>query len=120
MQVYKNRGIIYAEYFLQMLNYRIERNDISCSIEMFNNCREQGYIIRVHKEDQRFDLEKGLTFYVYNNRWSDEPSFTWEDKETFDTLYSEEAWGARTVTCKTIDELVEEALKVYDNKFRGV
>ena len=116
MKVFKSKGIIYAEYFLNLLNYRIEDNEIGCSVEGFNNCREQGYIIRIHKDNERYNLESGLTFYVYNNRWSDEPSFTWENKETFETLYSEEAWEERTITCNSVEELVEKAIVIIEEK----
>ena len=118
MKVFKNRGIIYAQTFLDLLNYRVEDNNIGCSVESFNNCREQGFIIRVHSEDSRYDLSKGLTFYVYNNRWSDEPSITWEDKETFDTLYSEEAWSERTYTSSNIEDIVIKASELIENKLK--
>ena len=120
MKIFKTRGIIYCESFLQLLTYYLGDDDrIGCSIEMFNNCREQGYIIHLHWEDEkRFDENAGLTIYVYNNRWSDEPTFTWEDKETFDTLYSEDAWENRTITCKHIEDLVKEAVDIIRKKFK--
>ena len=118
MKVYKSRGIIYSQTFVDLLNYRLSDNEnIGATIEAFNNCREQGYIIRVHHDDaRRNDLEKGLTFFVYNNRWSDEPAITWEDKEMFDTIYSEEAWSERTETKEHVEDIVDIAIDLIERK----
>lgn len=118
MKIFKGKGIIYAQSFMELLSYRLSDNDnIGCSIEMFNNCREQGYIVRFHNEDEkRFDLENGLTLFIHNNRWSDEPTITYENKETFDVLYSEEAFNERQISFKSVEEMVEEASKLILNK----
>lgn len=118
MKIFKGKGIIYAQSFMELLSYRLSDNDnIGCSVEMFNNCREQGYIVRFHNEDEkRFDLENGLTLFVHNNRWSDEPTITYENKEIFDVLYSEEAFNERQISFKSVEEMVEEASKLILNK----
>lgn len=113
MKIYKKIGIIYSEYFLDLLSrYDYE---LECSVETFNNCREQGLIIRIESLD--FEDNKGLTFYVYNDRWSDKPSFTYEDKKSFGTLYSQDAWENRTITTDSVEELVKEADKLIIEKF---
>lgn len=121
MKIYKNRGFIYADYVLNYLGNYIERDDIYCHVDAFNNCREQGYIVTVHYEDRckwEDGKAEGLTLYLYNNRWSDEPSVTWENFASYDKLYSEEAWAERTKTFEHIEDLVIFVEKLIEENFK--
>lgn len=121
MEVFKNRGFIYGDYVLNYIEHYVERNDIYCHVEAFNNCREQGYIATIHYKDSSNYIDghlEGITFYLYNNRWSDEPSVTWENYASYDKLYSEEAWGERTKTFKHVEDLAIFTAEMIEEKLK--
>ena len=104
--LYKNKGIIMAEYILQMVNNRV-CDSVDGFVDTFNNCREQGYIIYIHKN------MKVLSIYVYANRHTDMPSITWEVDELMgDKIYSEDAYYNRTKCFETPDDTVEGIIEL--------
>lgn len=112
MTIYKNKGIIYSECFLQLLSNRVDIDNLTISVEVLDNCREQGYSMRV-----RNDKEEGLTFYVYAHRISGEPTITWENEAHYQNMFTEEAWLNRTETKENITDIVEIAEKLIEEKF---
>ena len=115
MNIYKNKGIGISQYFLDILSNRLDRKDIQASVEVFNNCREQGYIIRISTED--YTIRKGLTFYIYAQRNSDKPTMTWEDKLSYNDMYSEEAYRERTISKESVEELADTAIAIVYAKY---
>lgn len=112
MNIYKNKGIIYSECFLQLLSNCVDNDKLTISVEVLDNCREQGYSMRV-----RDDKEEGLTFYVYAHRNSDEPTITWENELRYENMFSEDAWINRTETKENIMDIVDIAEKLIEEKF---
>ena len=116
MEIRKDKGLIYSQYVLDFLGLYIDRKDITCSVTSFNNCREQGYILTFYNDDST----KGLTLYIYAHRVSDEPTITWENKATWEKLYSEDAWINRTKSFgyTEIRELTKFAVDLIEESFK--
>ena len=115
MKIFKNSGLTYAQTLIDLINNRFsDVEGIKGSVEGFNNCREQGLILRLYDSEYK----DGLTLYIHNNRWSDEPTITWEDKISYETLYSEEAFSERTYTNEHIDLVLDKAVELINKKFK--
>lgn len=117
--IYRHKGLIMADYILNKTIYELADrfDEIEGHVEGFNNCREQGYILCVRKNNdaEEFDPHKHfLSVYIYNNRHTDMPSLTWDYAYT-NKLYSEEAYEDRTECFATADEAVERLVNMIEN-----
>lgn len=112
MIIYKNRGLIYSECFLQLLNNFIDYDNLTISVQVLDNGREQGYTMRV-----RDDKNEGLTFYVYAHRNSGQPTITWENNLHYENMYTEQAWIERTKSCEGVEQIVDIAVGLIKERW---
>ena len=118
MKIYKNKGIIYSETILSFLNNRlIDNDDLEITVETFYNCREVGYVLRIHDEFYK----KSICIWTYANRWSDEPTISYDyinlPKEEAN-MYDEETWNERTITFKNCEDVVEKIVEIVEEYFK--
>ena len=100
--MYKNKGIIYAEAVASWLgNWEVDG-----WIETFNNCREQGYILRLENNT--------VTVYVYAHRNTDKLTISW-DEGYGDRMYSEDAYYNRTISFDTVEQAVDKIMKIIED-----
>lgn len=113
--------MIYKVKGLRVANYIVEEVIAYCTgwevpvdgwVEAFNNCREQGYIINV------FHNQTNLGIYVYCNRHTDMPSFTY-DIGFMDKIYSEDAYYNRTFSFDTADDTVNAITELIETFVKG-
>ena len=106
-----HRGLVMAEYIvnnaIDWVEYFNDNNnaDLTGVVEAFNNCREQGYILRIYPDKDFTNEEKRITFYVYNHRNTDLPTVSW-DKVYAGAIYSEEAFYSRRTQFDTCEQAV--------------
>ena len=118
MVTLKNHGIRYSEYVIDAINKRYaDETRIGASYETFYNCREMGYVLRVHDED----YEDCICIWIYGQRNSDEPTITWE--ETIipmenANMFNEESYYERTKTFNNVDDASEYAIDIIEEHFK--
>lgn len=116
MNLYKNKGITYAQCILESLLNYAEVDGLTAFVETFYNCREQGYMVKV--ENERGTKKIYMWFYAHRN--SDEPTITWSyERTSFDNMYDEESWTERTETYTSTDEVVIKANDLIKELFKG-
>ena len=116
MIIYKDKGLIYSEYILQQLIYFIDNENILGKVETFYNCRELGYLLRIHDKDYK----KGLCIWIYAHRNSDEPTITYEEKmypSESNNMFTEDAWLNNTFTYENVEKASEKAQEIINNYF---
>lgn len=117
MNIIKNRGLNYSEYILGLFgNTFADYTDLGVSVETFYNCREMGYVLRVHDED---DYNKAMCIWVYAQRNSDDPTITWDyislpQEEA--NMFNEESYYNRTFS-GDITEVGTKAVEVVKDYF---
>ena len=121
MLVYKDKGIKYSQYILEELStIYICDVDMSCRVETFYNCREQGYVFEIHSGD----YEKNILIWVYAHRNSDEPTIVYETGKSLPSeganMFTQDAWENRQFTFKTIEKASEKVKDLVIDYFRGV
>lgn len=114
MTIYKTKGITYAEYVLDSLQYYfMDDKRFYIHVETFYNCREQGYLLRVNNEDKCDNI---INLWIYNQRNSDEPTITWEKDTICRELFSENAWCNNTMTDENINNIVQKAIELIEKE----
>ena len=118
MNVFKNKGITYSNYIVDRISqYFADNNDLVMNIETFYNCREQGYVLRVHNRE--CDYNKALCIWVYAQRNSDNPTITWEEiympKESAN-MFTEDSYINRTIS-GSMDLIPIEAIDLIKKYF---
>lgn len=109
MTIYKNKGIIYANTILELLqNADIKEHVV---VDTFNNCREQGYKIKLRNPE---DYDYFITIWIYAHRNSDRPTITWTPKANYSEVYDEESWTQRTESFNSCEEAVNRIEKLIN------
>lgn len=97
MTITKNRGIKYSEYIIETINYYFSDEDkIYSHIETFYNCREMGYVLEIHSNEE---YDKNICIWIYAQRNSDDPAITWSETrlpQESANMFSEEDYKERT------------------------
>lgn len=119
MTITRNRGIKYSEYIIETIgSYFADNNDIYASVETFYNCREQGYVLRVHDNN---DYNKSLCIWIYAQRNSDDPAISWDyiviPKEEAN-MFSEETYRERTEYFNNVNEASMKAINIIKDYFK--
>ena len=119
MTITKQRGIKYSEYIIDTINtYFSDDNSIYASIETFYNCREQGYVLRIHSEE---DYSKAICMWIYAQRNSDDPSITWEETiipNKTANMFTEDSYRNRTLYFNNVLEASMKAIDIIKEYFK--
>lgn len=117
MVILKNKGIRYSEYVIDAVNSRFaDETKIDASYETFYNCREMGYVLRIHDKDYK----EHMCIWIYAQRNSDEPTITWDyivlpKKDA--NMFDEESYRERTKTFKDVDEASQFVIDLVKQYF---
>ena len=112
--IYKDKGIMYAEYVVDKLNYYLtDIKDIIIKAETFYNCREMGYVLNVHKED---NWGKIFHIWVYAHRNSDEPTMVYGEDIKADNMFTDTEWANNQDSFDNLEDLVDKAYKLIKEK----
>lgn len=117
MRFYKDKGLIYSEYILNMVSYYMaDYEDISAKVETFYNCREQGYVLRVH--DKMYT--QGLCIWICAQRNSDEPTIVYDylalPKEIANS-FGESAYEHRYLVFEDVDRATKKVIEIIKDYF---
>lgn len=115
MKIYYNRGIKMSERVIDFIEEYCLRDDnrFILSIDVFYNCREQGYKVELHDNSNWKTL---LTFWIYCQRNSDEPTITWKRGYYYDQLFDEDSYYNRTISFHTETELEEYIMNMLKDE----
>lgn len=113
MTTLKNKGINYSNYILEAINnYYADEKRIYVDVETFYNCREQGYVLGFHSEEEYF---KNLNIWVYAQRNSDEPTLSWGKEKNHDNMFTEEIYTNTTQTFDSVEKAVNVAIDLVNS-----
>lgn len=112
--IYKDKGLIYSEYILNFLQYRdvLQEKKLTCYVETFYNCREQGYVFNIYDEN----YGNKLFIWVYAHRNSDEPTIVYGKDKQADNMFTEEEWGNQK-SFNNIDDAVDYIEKIIESVY---
>jgi len=109
MNITRNRGMKYGDYIIETVNYYFSDEDsIHASVETFYNCREQGYVLEVHHNE---NYNKSICIWICAQRNSDDPMVVWEETtipKGNANMFTEESYYNR---CKCFESI--EAASMY-------
>lgn len=119
MEIYKDKGIKYSQYIYEELSrFVLIGVDLTCRVETFYNCREQGYVFEIHTDD----YEKNMLIWVYAHRNSDEPTMVYETGKSIPSeganMFTQDAWENRQYTYNTIEKLTDKIEQVITDYFK--
>lgn len=88
-------------------------------LEVFNNCREQGFVLSLSNSD----YSKGMHIWAYGQRNSDGPTITWDYNKMFSVteqwnMYSEDSYRNKTEYFEGVEEAAEFAFKIIKSYFQ--
>ena len=119
MVILKNKGFKYGDYILEEIsNYFSEENSLHTRVEAFYNCREQGYVLEIHDNE---DYNKSICIWICAQRNSDKPMVVWEEsilpKENAN-MFTEESYYKRCETFDTIEQASEKTINTIRYYFK--
>ena len=120
MEIRKYNSIKTSERIFSYLEDELEcRPDIKISglLEVFYNCREQGYSLRLHN----IDYSKNMIIWAYGHRNSDQPTITFNYEYFIKELpmFSEDDYRKRTKTFETEKEAAELLASLIVDYFKN-
>ena len=92
-----------------------DADKLSCWLETFNNCREQGFVLMA-TDSYKQDKEKytpSIYIWAHEGRNSDEIYIRWQNEYPNNGMYNEETYKLRSRTFR-YDEYYKAAEYVYE------
>lgn len=119
MDILKDKGFKYGDYIIATIgNYFSDENSIYTRVEAFYNCREQGYVLEVHDNE---DYNKSVCIWICAQRNSDKPMVVWEEsilpKEQAN-MFTEESYNQRYETFDYIEQASEKVINIIKEYFK--
>lgn len=117
MKIYKDKGLIYSEYIINMVSYYMaDYENVSAKVETFYNCREQGLVLRVH--DKMYT--KGLCIWICAQRNSDEPTIVYDylilPQETANS-FGQDAFENRYLVFENVEKATKKVIEIIKDYF---
>ena len=105
--IYKDNGIIYSNYVLDFISSVIKEKGLILRVETFYNCREMGYVFKIHNEE----YTDKLYIWVYAHRNSDEPTIVYGKDIEFNNMFTDKEWEEQEIF-EDINKAVEYVAKI--------